>query len=133
MNNKIYIAGRITGDPGYKAKFKATEAMLSQARRFCKERAQRNEHQHCSGCPFYDRDYITMCRISDIFPRQIEVVNPVDFGLDGKPYWPAIIYCLWQLSQCRYVYFIRDWKQSRGAQIEHRWARWLKKQIIYQK
>ena len=28
MNNKIYIAGRITGDPNYRAKFKSAETSV---------------------------------------------------------------------------------------------------------
>jgi hypothetical protein len=59
-------------------------------------------------------------------------VNPVDFDLEGRPYWIAMIKCLWKLSRCKYVYFLRDWRYSRGAQIEHRWAKRLHKQIIYQ-
>lgn len=128
MNNKIYIAGRITGDDGYKAKFKAAEAQLTEARRQCGD----TFHSQCRYCIFYDRKWVTACRISDVFPQQLEVVNHVDFDLEGRPYWLAMLKCLWHLSRCKYVYMLRDWRQSRGAQIEHRWALRLKKQIIYQ-
>ena len=132
MNNRIFISGKVTGDDGYKAKFKATESTLAQARRICSERTERRELQSCTGCPFHDRRWVTTCRISDIFPQQLQVVNPVDLDLEGKPYWLAMLKCLWQMRKCRYVYFLRDWKDSRGAQKEHRWAVRWKKQIIYQ-
>lgn len=127
-NNKIYIAGKITGDDGYKAKFKAAEAQLNEARQWCGN----TYHNQCRSCIFYDRNWCTTCRISDVFPQQLEVVNPVDFDLEGRPYWLAMIKCLWKLSRCKYVYMLRDWRQSRGAQKEHNWALRLKKQIIYQ-
>jgi hypothetical protein len=128
QNNRIYIAGRITGDDDYKAKFKSAEAQVTEARRWCGNAF----HNQCRSCIFYDRDRCTTCQISDVFPQQLEVVNPVDFDLEGRPYWIAMIKCLWKLSRCKYVYFLRDWRYSRGAQIEHRWAKRLHKQIIYQ-
>ena len=128
MNNKIYIAGKITGDEDYRAKFKYAEAHLTEARRWCGN----TYHNNCRNCIFYDRNWCTACRISDVFPHQLEVVNPVDFDLEGCPYWLAMLKCLWHLSRCKYVYMLRDWRQSRGAQIEHKWALRLKKQIIYQ-
>jgi len=127
MNTKIYIAGRITGDEGYRAKFKAAEATLKQDHDQCVK-----HHGPCRGCAFQDYRYVTLCRIYDVWPQDIEIVNPVDFDLEGRPYWIAMIKCLWKLSRCKYVYFLRDWRYSRGAQKEHRWAKRLHKQIIYQ-
>ena len=129
MNNKIFISGKITGDDDYKAKFKYAESQLVEARRWCGN----TYHNNCRHCIFYDRNWVTTCRISSLFPQQLEVVNPVDFDLEGQPYWLAIIKCLWKLSRCKYVYMLRDWKESKGAQIEHRWAQRLNKKIIYQK
>lgn len=126
-NNRIYIAGKITGDPDYKAKFKLAEANLTQARRRCAI------GRPCGDCLFKDRDYITHCRIYDIFPNQLDVVNPVDFASESKPYWLTMLVYLFHLHRSTYVYFLRDWKESRGARIEHRWAKWFKKKIIYQK
>jgi len=128
MNNKIYIAGKITGDEDYRAKFKAAEAQLNEARQRC----VKTYHNQCRSCIFYDRNWCTTCRISDVLPQQLEVVNPVDFDLEGRSYWLAMLKCLWELSRCKYVYMLRDWRQSRGAQKEHNWALRLKKQIIYQ-
>ena len=134
MNNKIYIAGKISGDEDYKTKFKYIEAILKEARVECTTtRIKPNDIcRDCSGCPFFDRHYVIACRIYEVFPDNIEVVNPVDFDLEGRPYWVAMLKCLWELSRCKYVYMLRDWRQSRGAQVEHRWALRLKKQIIYQ-
>lgn len=126
-NNRIYIAGRMTGDPDYKVKFKSAEAMLVKAQRNCNK-----SKKPCSGCPFYDRNYITLCRIADILPQQLEVMNPAEFGFKDKPYWFALLRCLIRLSRCQYVFFLNDWEQSRGARREHWLAIKLKKHIIYQ-
>lgn len=127
MNNRIFISGRVTGDPDYVMKFKSVKGELFNARRNC------TQSRPCNGCPFYDRDHIFMCRISDVFPKQLEIVNPVDLGLEGKNYWIALFKCLRKLRKCHYVYMLSDWQESRGARWEHRVARFLKKQIIYQK
>lgn len=125
-NNRIYLSGKITGETDYKAKFKSAKAELELYRREC------NVNTPCRGCIFYDRDYVTMCRISDLFPDRFEVVNPADFKVDGKPWWVCMVYCIWRMLSCHYVYMLEDWQRSRGAIIEHRWAQRLGKQIIYQ-
>ena len=125
MNNRIYIAGKITGDNDYKAKFKSARYNIEMARHNCSK-------SRCQECPFYDRNYVTACRIFDLFPDYFEIVNPVDFHLEGKPYWITMLICRHKLRNCSYVYFLNDWEQSRGAKMEHRWALRWKKRIIYQ-
>jgi hypothetical protein len=38
--------------------------------------------------------------------------------------------CLIALIGCKYVYFMRNWEDSRGARIEYKWAKFLGKEII---
>lgn len=62
-----------------------------------------------------------------------EPVNPLYNGLQANDPWiahMAVDLCL--LASCRAVYFQRNWKNSRGARIEHRVAKFLRKTIIYQ-
>lgn len=127
MNNRIYIAGKITGDPDHKVKFRLAESDINNAIRRCAA------NKFCRDCRFYSRDYVYGCRIYDLFPDKIEVVNPIDFGLEGKSWLVAMIICLHRLRKCSYVYMLKDWRQSRGARIEHRYAKFLKKRIIYER
>ena len=127
MNNKIYIAGKITGDPDFKEKFKNAAYLLEFARRDCPKFKQ------CQSCLFYDRDYLTTCRISSVFPQQLEIVNPITFGFENRIWLFAMVGCVRRLLKCRYVYMLNDWQKSRGAKIEHWFAKLLHKQIIYQK
>ena len=116
MNNKIYIAGRITGDPHYRAKFKSAEAAVKDWRFFDRHGVNYYiRHNHFGFVP----------------------VNPTEFTLLGHDLaecrWSlAMVVCLCKLVRCSYVYMLKDWKQSKGASVEHRWAKFLGKEIIYQ-
>lgn len=62
-----------------------------------------------------------------------EPVNPLYNGLPATAPWivhMAVDLCL--LASCHAVYFQRNWQDSRGARIEHRVAKFLRKRIIYQ-
>ena len=59
------------------------------------------------------------------------IVNPVK---ECKKHWSwlrCMIKCLSLLKECKWVAMLPDWKESRGARIEHRVAQWLDKDIIY--
>lgn len=44
----------------------------------------------------------------------------------------CMVVCLWNLAKCDIVYFLPGWEDSRGSRIEHRWAKFLGKTIIYE-
>lgn len=127
MNNRIYISGKVTGDPDYLQKFKSARWELELSRRQC------SAQKSCPGCIFYDRNYIYECTIKDLFPEHFEIVNPATFPVANRPWLLAMVYCVRKLMGCSYVYMLNDWQQSRGAKIEHRIAKVFNKQIIYQK
>ena len=116
MNNKCYIAGRVTGDPNYKAKFHSAVATVV-------------------GYTFFDRNGHKIAIRSGRF--SFRAVNPTamrPFGIpiERYPYAIAMLFCLIKLSSCSYAYFLSDWKDSLGANIEHRAAKFLGKEVIYQ-
>lgn len=96
-NEKIYIAGKITGDPNYYAKFHAAEDYLMV---------------------WLDWDYW-------------DIVNPVEWCDNEWPWWRCMVRCLRLVAGCGWVAMLPDWRESRGARIEHVWARILSKKIIY--
>ena len=115
MNNRIFISGKVTGDNNHHSKFAAATDRVADPRFF-------NRH----GVRAALRGY-----------RLFRPVNPVALTFGGTPLryyrWSVCMaVCLWHLTFCSYVYFLRDWPQSRGAKIEHRWALLLHKHIIYQ-
>jgi hypothetical protein len=117
MNNRIFISGRITGDPSYKLKFESASIHVSSRWFF-------DRHGDPSFC--YRYGYF------GFMP-----VDPCDLTILGEPLssWPwllCMLRTLWAMAGCSYVYMLHDWPQSRGAKWEHRVARWLRKTIIYQ-
>lgn len=116
MNNRIYIAGRITGDPNYTEKFNSAVKTVKQ-------------------WWFFERHGVKAALRLGRFG--FDVVNPVEFTLFGRTLdkysWTVcMIVCLFRLVRCSYVYMLHDWHESKGATLEHKAAKFLRKQIIYQ-
>lgn len=61
-------------------------------------------------------------------------VNPLSFGqiFNESWFWRMFIDLIVIVFYCSTVYFQRNWKDSRGAKIEHRVCKFLLKKIIYQ-
>ena len=96
-NSKIYIAGKISGDPGYRTKFRLAE------------------------------DYLQECHDYEMH----DIVNPVEWCGENWSWLRCMALCLWLVADCAAVAMLPDWKQSRGARIEHRWAELLGKKMLY--
>lgn len=116
MNNRIYIAGRITGAGDYREKFAKAE-------------------EKAGGLGFY-REHGGDCYVRTGAVRY-ETVNPCRVLLWGKglgayPWRVAMAVCLWKLAGCSTVYMLRDWTESRGARMENTLAQLLGKRIIYE-
>lgn len=116
MNNKIYIAGRISGDENYRRKFFDAQGKAEGARFF-----------GLYGWEVYSKTGLGNFR----------AVNPVTLKLLGKPLskrsWRvAMAVCLWHLMGCSTVYMLRDWKESRGARIEYNVAMCLGKSVVFE-
>lgn len=126
---KVFISGKVSGDEDYLMKFKFAYCDLYSSYVWCKEHRQ-CRHQEC---PFYDRNFIYTCRIYKVFPRHLEVVNPTSYGFERYSWFVAMVKCIFILFGCEYVFMLKDWKSSKGAKIEHFFAKFFKKQIIYQK
>ena len=92
-NTKIFISGKVTGDPNYKEKFDLVEIYLKSL------------------------GYRVMN----------PAVLPVDFGVNE-----CMSITIAMLSQCDAIYMLKDWKDSRGATIEHDFAKYAGKKIIYE-
>ena len=113
MNNKVFISGKIAGDDNYRSKFKSAEEEIWKP---------------SFGVNHTPAEYVVKHHKLMMY----KPVNPCELGLEGLPYWSQITVCIWNLMRCSTVYFLEDWKESRGAKIEHRWAKFLRKRIIYQ-
>ena len=111
MNNRIYIAGKVTGDPDYRAKF---EAAVEKVAAF----------------PFFDRNGVEAAMHGWL---GFEPVNPTAKLTPDTKWRKAMVVCFFMLLRCSYVYMLADWRDSKGATKEHRWAKIMHKRIIYAK
>ena len=57
-------------------------------------------------------------------------VNPFELPFKCNNWYFRMAICLIALTFCKYVYFMRNWEDSRGARIEYKWAKFLGKEII---
>ncbi len=94
---KIYIAGKISGEPINKTTMKFGAAHVK----------------------FRDMGYI--------------VLNPLEIVNDWKATWDfAMRKCIAAMMSADECYFLKDWKESKGATIEHDLALKLKMKITYE-
>ena len=90
---RIYIAGKITGEPDYKEKFAAAA-----------ERLRAEGHVPVNPC----------------------TVN----GEGSRTYKEWIDAGLMKLMGCDAIYMLRDWKHSKGARLEHKYAHVTRMKIL---
>lgn len=100
---KVFISGKITGEQIDECFHKFAEASLDV-------------------CGLEREDQI------------IEIVNPlrlegIYFGISHKE---AMEICFKELKTCSHIYMLKDWKDSKGAMMEHQFALDNGIKIIYQ-
>ena len=59
-----------------------------------------------------------------------EVVNPMKICKRDWSWVRCMIKCLWAIMWCDKIYQLPDWKESKGARIEYKWAKILNKRIL---
>ena len=59
-----------------------------------------------------------------------EVVNPMKICKRDWSWVRCMIKCLWAIMWCDKIYQLPDWKESKGARIEYKWAKLLRKRIL---
>lgn len=100
---RIFISGKVTGDPEYRSKFLKAEQQAYQL--------------------------IARIYMKDNQPLRLAILNPAEFVPEHCGWHRAMILCLWKLLFCHHVCLLPDYKDSRGARIEYRFARLLRKDI----
>lgn len=69
----------------------------------------------------------------DIESMGFSPVNPIVKGLKpSRPYWMHMVADILLLAGCRHIYMQKNWKESRGAKIEYRVAKFLRIKIWFQ-
>ena len=101
---KIFISGKITGEPIVECVEKFHDAWLMVL-------------DEWNG--FYHSD-------SAVNPLELEGIH---FGISHVE---AMKICFEALKECTHIYMLKDWKQSKGAKMEHDFAKQNGLTIIYE-
>lgn len=59
-----------------------------------------------------------------------QVINPMKICCKNWSWVRCMAKCLWAIIFCHKIYQLDNWKGSKGARIEYRWAKLLKKEVI---
>ena len=110
---RIYIAGKITGEPIVACIKKFIRAAARISTQFIKIEERSNE---------------TVGVAPDtIIPLELEGIY---FGISHEA---AIKICLEALKECTHAYFLEDWTDSKGARIEYQYCLDNNIEMIFQK
>ncbi len=108
---KIYLAGKITGDPEYRAKFLRYEEQLQGEGHIVLNPATAPEGLR-------PVDYMRLCF------AMMEAADVVLFMQDYQDSRGAMM----SIADC--VAFIPDWEESHGAQVEYAWCKYVGKPMM---
>lgn len=59
-----------------------------------------------------------------------QVINPMKLCRKNWSWLRCMTKCLWAIIFCHKIHQLPGWQESRGARIEYKWARFLKKEVI---
>jgi hypothetical protein len=59
-----------------------------------------------------------------------QVINPMKICRKNWSWLRCMAKCLWAIYFCDKIYQLPNWQESRGARIEYRWAKLLRKRIL---
>lgn len=62
-----------------------------------------------------------------------EPVNPIRLCRKEWSWVKCMVKCIYTLTRCKSIFMTPNWKDSRGARLEHAIARLLGKEIMYSK
>ncbi|MBR5476676.1 MAG: DUF4406 domain-containing protein [Bacteroidaceae bacterium] len=57
-------------------------------------------------------------------------INPIHLCRYHWSWLRCMIVCLWHLTFCDRIYQLSNWRDSRGARIEYKWAKFLGKRFL---
>lgn len=80
-------------------------------------------------------EYDVACQTFANADRQLssmgyQVINPMKLCRKNWSWVRCMIKCLWAIIFCDKIYQLPNWKGSKGARIEYRWAKLLNKTFL---
>ena len=83
-----------------------------------------------SGIEYYVA-YQTFANADRMLSQQgYNVINPMKICKKRWSWLRCMARCLWAIISCDKIYQLDNWQESRGARIEQKWAKLLKKDFL---
>lgn len=83
-----------------------------------------------SGLEYYVA-YQTFANADRLLSQQgYKVINPMKICKKHWSWLRCMAKCLWAIIFCDKIYQLPGWQESRGARMEYKWGRFLRKKIL---
>lgn len=83
-----------------------------------------------SGIEYYVA-YQTFANADRLLSQQgYKVINPMKICKKHWSWVRCMAKCLWAIMFCHKIHQLPNWQESRGARIEYKWAKFLRKRFI---
>ena len=83
-----------------------------------------------SGIEYYIA-YQTFANADRLLSQQgYKVINPMKICKKRWSWLRCMAKCLWAIMFCDKIYQLPNWQESRGARIEYKWGKFLRKRFI---
>lgn len=83
-----------------------------------------------SGIEYYVA-YQTFANAERLLSQQgYKVINPMKICKKHWSWVRCVVKCLWAIMFCSKIHQLPNWQESRGARIEYKWAKFLRKRFI---
>lgn len=79
----------------------------------------------------YIRTWYKFLEAEESYNWKGEVINPLKLCKTSWSWLRCMIVCIWNLLRATDIIMLPDWKESRGARIEHRIAKNILKLTIF--
>lgn len=83
-----------------------------------------------TGLDYSDVDYNFAYHCGIVEKMGFKPVNPLNIRPLFKTWFWYMVSDLFVLTFCDYVYFMENWKDSKGARIEYKYSKFLRKKIV---
>lgn len=75
--------------------------------------------------------YQTFANADRLLSQQgYKVINPMKICRKNWSWLRCMAKCLWAIMFCHNIYQLPNWQESRGARIEYKWGKFLRKRFV---
>ena len=123
---EIYVSGPVKNDVVCQNKFDNVVAKIERWHHACLN--DPDGSVDCRQCPMHQQSYIFGCLFHKEFPDSVSIMTPMDLKRKTGCSFERLV----SVFTAKHFLFLNGWKEDRCSRMEHRIARFLGKDLIYQ-